>query len=605
MTQLRERATFILFGLLVVFVLSMTVGGLVGGADIVDIITGKNPDAIGVVNGVEISAKFYDQTYRQQLEQYRQQTNGEVSQTQENFLRNQVWESLVRDILVQKVIEEQGIKVTDKEIIYRLFNDPPEILKSNPAFQNEQKQFDMALYKAAINDPGTAGQWRPIEDYLRQSLPFERFSERLRATVRVTKGEIKADYLKRLQEIKVKYVFFAPKDFAGDNIEISDEMIQNYYNANKDDYQQKEQRAIEYITFSTKPTSKDSAEIVELAKKTLGRVKAGEDFAGLAEIYSEDPGSRDKGGDLGYFSQGTMVKEFDEAAFGAKVGEIVGPVKSNFGLHIIKIEDKRKKDGQDEVKASHILFKFSASKRTNDEARENADYLSEQSDNRGFAEIVTELGDSVKTTGQFVKGSGFIPGIGLNQQASNFIFTRKLGDVSSAFKIADGLLVLRIAEIKEESIKPLNDVKALIKSKLLNEKRMELTGQKANEIYATIENGLSLEDAVQKDSLTVETSNSFTKAGTVAKVGRDAAFIGTAAGLTEPGQISKPFEGRRGYYIVELVEKSAFDEKVFKAQRQQIKTNLVRAKQNSVFSMWYAKVKEEADIEDFRDRFDY
>ncbi len=607
MTQMRERATYILFGLLVVFILSMTVGGLVGGADIVDIITGKNPDAIGVVNGVEISAKYYDQTYRQQLEQYRQQTNGEVSATQENFLRNQVWESLVRDIMVQQVIEKQGIQVTDTEIIYRLYDadTPPEILKSNPAFQNEQKQFDKARYQAALRDPSTAGQWRPVEDYLRQSLPFERFSERLRTTVRVTESEIKDDYLKRLQEIKVKYVFFDPKNFANDNIEISDAMIQSYYNANQDDYQQKEQRSIEYLTFSTKPTSRDSTEIFELAEKTLGRVNAGEDFADLASIYSEDPGSRDKGGDLGYFSQGTMVKEFDEAAFNAKVGTIVGPIKSNFGLHIIKIEDKRRKDKKDEIKASHILFKFAASKRTIDDAREDAAYLSEKSDDREFAEIVAELGDSLKTTGQFVKGSGFIPGIGLNQQASNFIFARELGDVSPAFEIADGLLVLRIVEIKEESTKPLDAVKSSIKSKLLNEKRMEVTGQHANEIYATIANGLSLEDAAQKDSLQVETSNSFKKSGTVEKVGRDAAFIGTAAGLSEPGQISKPVEGTRGYYIIELVERSTFDEEAFTTQRQGIAANLIRAKQNSVFSRWYAKVKKEAEIDDFRDRLNY
>jgi len=370
MTQMRERATIILFILLVLFVLSMTVGGLVGGADIVDIITGKNPDAVGVVNGVEISAKAYDQTYRQQLEQYRQQTGGEVSQSQENFLRNQVWESLVRDILVQQAVEKKGIEVSDQEIIYRLFNAPPEILKSNPAFQNEQGQFDMARYKAAINDPSTAGQWRPVEDYLRQSLPFQRFTERIQASVRVTESEIKAQYLKNNQEIKVKYLFFDPKEYMDANIEITDEMIKSHYNAHKEDYKQEEQRAIEYVIFSTKPTARDSAEVIELAEKTFTRLKEGENFADLATIYSEDPGSREKGGDLGYFTRGTMVKEFEEAAFNAEVGEIVGPVKSNFGLHIIKVEDKRTKDGKEEIKASHILLKFAPSKRTTDAARE-------------------------------------------------------------------------------------------------------------------------------------------------------------------------------------------------------------------------------------------
>jgi foldase protein PrsA len=79
----------------------------------------------------------------------------------------------------------------------------------------------------------------------------------------------------------------------------------------------------------------------KLAQELLGRVKKGEDFAALAKKYSEDPGSRDKGGDLGFFPAGAMLKPFDNLAFSLKVGEIGGPVKTDFGYHIIKVEDAR------------------------------------------------------------------------------------------------------------------------------------------------------------------------------------------------------------------------------------------------------------------------
>jgi len=229
-----------------------------------------------------------------------------------------------------------------------------------------------------------------------------------------------------------------------------------------------------------------------------------------------------------------------------------------------------------------------------------------QSGERDFSELVTELGDSVKTTGLFVKGTGFIPGIGLNQQASNFIFARELGDVSNPIDVADGILVLKIAQIKEESVKPLEDVKSTIKNKLLTEKRMEMAGQKANDVYAKIKNGLSLEEAAEKDtSLQVETSNAFKLTGSVSKVGRDAKFMGTAAGLTEPGEISNPVEGTRGFYILELIEKTPFDKEDFQEKKNQIAANLLQTKRNQAFSQWYAQAKEEADIEDYRYRFYY
>lgn len=89
----------------------------------------------------------------------------------------------------------------------------------------------------------------------------------------------------------------------------------------------------------------------------------------VAKSYSED-GSAENGGDLGYFKQGQMVPEFEKAAFGAEIGAVVGPVKTQFGFHLIKVIDKKmEKDVVTEVKASHILIKFKAYNSTKDDAR--------------------------------------------------------------------------------------------------------------------------------------------------------------------------------------------------------------------------------------------
>jgi len=258
--------------------------------------------------------------------------------------------------LVQEAIQEKGLAATDDEILWSIRNNPPEDIKRNPSFQNDQRQFDMAMWQSALNDPNYPDQvWLQVEAYIRQTLPHEKFHQQLRAGIRITEDEIKREYLKQNQTVKVNYVFIDPQKMAVKDIEINDDLIGDYYKNNSDEFKEEEKRQIQYVIFSTTATAKDSSEIRELADDILQRIQDGDDFGELAEIYSEDPGSKDKGGVLGFFSKGVMVKAFEDAAFSGKPGEIVGPIQTQHGLHIIKIEEKKTENSEEKVNARHIL----------------------------------------------------------------------------------------------------------------------------------------------------------------------------------------------------------------------------------------------------------
>ncbi len=127
------------------------------------------------------------------------------------------------------------------------------------------------------------------------------------------------------------------------NIKVSEEDIRQYYNANIEKFKQKESVRARHILIKV-PENADATVREKARKKAedlLKRVKAGEDFKKLASEYSEDPGSAKKGGDLGYFTRGRMVKPFEDAAFSLKPGEVSGIVKTKFGYHIIKVLDKK------------------------------------------------------------------------------------------------------------------------------------------------------------------------------------------------------------------------------------------------------------------------
>ncbi len=128
-----------------------------------------------------------------------------------------------------------------------------------------------------------------------------------------------------------------------DKANVSDKEVRDYYNKHKSEFVQPEQVRARHILVKV-PANADKKQWEEAKKKALeirAKLLKGESFAELAQKYSDDPGSKARGGDLGYFSKGQMVPEFEKAAFSLKKGEISQPVKTTFGYHIIKVEDKK------------------------------------------------------------------------------------------------------------------------------------------------------------------------------------------------------------------------------------------------------------------------
>jgi len=603
MTKMRDMTKIILYGLVAAFVGTIIFDWGMNW-------TGRRsrqPNSVGEVDGVTISARDFDAAYAAQVQQFRQQAGGDVPESQLNFIKNQVWETLVRNVLLDEMVKENDIKVPDQEIVYRLYNDPPDFLKSNPTFQNEQKQFDMTKYQNIINDPNTGSQWLAIENYLRQTLPYEKLQQNLQASVRTTEEEVRWEYLRRNQKAKVKYLFVDPRIFEKETFEISEEDIKAYYDANQDDFREEEKRQIDYIIVSAKATAADSVATLAEAEDVLRRARAGADFADLAATYSEDEATRDKGGDLGFFAKGDMFrfKDFEDQLFSAKTGEILGPLRSALGLHIIKIEDEKKEKGQRKIQARHILWKYEPSKNTVDQARDDAQYVAKEAEKTSFAKAALSIGDSVRSTGMFVKGTGFIPGVGLSQRASGFIFANPVRKVGPVEQIPQGFFVYQIASVEKEHVRPIDEVSDLIRNKLIVQRRRDKAGELAKHIYDEIQKGRSLEEVAQQDSLKVTETPLFTRSGSVAGVGRDTHFIGAAFGLEKVPDITKPVAGTRGYYILQLTEKTAFDSTAYASQRNQLAAQIMQRKEGLSFSNWYADVKSKADIQDYREQRAY
>jgi peptidylprolyl isomerase/peptidyl-prolyl cis-trans isomerase D len=347
------------------------------------------------------------------------------------------------------------------------------------------------------------------------------------------------------------------------------------------------------------PVNGPDSMAVRATAQTVARLaREGKNFADLARQYSKDPSSAERGGDLGWFTKGRMVAPFEAAAFKAKAGEIVGPVRTPFGIHIIKVHGRDNR----EIKLAHIDMKIAAGSQTKNDIADRAKDFSYNSKESDFTQEVQQTGLEAKETQVLEKG-GVVPGIGINESITRWAFGAKVGSVSEPYTITNGYAVFTVVEVKNAGVRPFDEVKESISSLALRKKKLDAAKKLASDARARLSQGDSLTRlSALVPGVTVQSTGSFTLAGSIPGVGRDQAFIGTVAGL-QPGQISPAVGGARGAYVIQVLSRTEFDSVAFASQRDVLLARTLQEKRSRFLSDWLAKLKENADIEDHRDIF--
>ncbi len=593
MNRMRSSMKTILLILVVAFVLTIIVDWGMGGFQ-----SNQPRGIIGEVDGNQIHYEEYYNRYQNELVAYREQAGSEPEGYQLQQLETRVFDNLVQQRLLDRVVSQVNLKASDREIVEEIFNNPPMELRQNQAFQDSTGQFDMRAYQAALNNPGAGEFWASVEDYLRLTLPMRKLDNLLRVTAVVSDEEVRIEYMKRNLKARVEYVLVPATEFTASVPPPSDDEIKAYHHKHEKEFKEPEKRVIDYVSLDFKPTRTDSVAVEQLAGELLRDARSGQDFADLARIHSQDPGSAQNGGDLGYFARGAMVKPFEDAAFAGRVGDIVGPVISQFGIHIIKVIDQKKEDGQDKVQASHILLKYEMSPRTREALQDEANYIAETAKEQSLKSVAASENVEIKHSEPFATG-GYIPGLGMESRINNWVFRNSKGAISDVFYTERGYVIVQIAEVIDEHIKPWSEVKDQIASKLKNEKALLQAREKCQKIADQARSSGSLESAAAAAGLKVQQSDQLGFNSYLASIGREPRFAGVAFGLPV-GTISSPIEGSRGYYVLKVLERTPMNESDFEGQKESLRSQLTQRKQQGVFTQWYTALKEKANIKDHR-----
>lgn len=332
------------------------------------------------------------------------------------------------------------------------------------------------------------------------------------------------------------------------------------------------------------------------AQDVLQELQQGGDFAALARQHSSDPGSAAQGGDLGWFTRGRMVEPFENAAFGASVGQVVGPVETQFGYHLIEVTERAER----EVQIADYTLSIATDVGTLNDLQERLDDLQYYTTESGdFAGEAQRLGLQTQTM-RVTEDQQFIPGLGASRALMNFLADADEGDVSEVIELNDQFLVASVTDILPAGHRPFAEVQAELEPRVRLEKKRGLITSRLQRALSQAGGFDGLAGAVGTSeqvatALTISTPN-------VPGLGREPKFVGTAFGLGA-NQASGVVAGESAAYVLKVTDvKEAGTPS--DTEREQIRQQLLSQRRNQVVNRWISDLRDEAEVEDYRRRFE-
>jgi peptidyl-prolyl cis-trans isomerase D len=565
-------------------------------------------DAIASVGRQGISQYEFDQALRQQAEIYRQQfgENFDPAIMENPEIRRAVLDRLVSERLIAIGSQSAGVKVPDRQLAERIAGEPffqvdgrfskqryEEIAKSQgltaPGLDERlrsdyrQAQFRNSIAETAFVPKSTLDSFIKLSEQTREVSVVNLTPDAYLSKVKVTPEQVKAHYEANPKEFtiaeraRVEYVEFSIDALAA-KAQVPAEEVKRAYEEGmqRNQWGKPEERQASHILITTGADAPEAEKQAARAKAEAIAAqvrKAPAKFAEIAKKESQDPGSAAQGGDLGFFARGSMVKPFEDATFAAKKGDIVGPVASEFGFHVIRVTDVRPAqvkslaDATPELEA--VLKKQLAQGKFAASAEQFSNLVYEQSSSLQPAAEALDL--TVQTSPWLTKGAPSGPPPLASPKIMVEIFsdnTIKAKRNTSAVEVAPNVLVAaRVIEHKAAELRPLDSVRADIERKLQREEAMKLARAEGEAKLKELQAG---KDAGVKWPAPLAVNRQ--KPGGLFPQVLDRAFRADAKKLPAIAGVETPM----GYSLVR-VTKVTEPEKIDPAQRQALGSQLQQA----------------------------
>ncbi len=586
------------------------------------------------VNGDEISYDAFQNSYSNLYNLYQNIYQGKFDANLEKQLNlpRQAMRQLIDEALLIQQAQKLGLEVTKEELV--------DSIARYDAFQIDGK-FNRDRYLEVLNYQRMNPEQFEVSQ--RRKLLTEKVREKLQQGVSVSDTELATAFHQENDKINLNYVWLTPalveskvkvtdaglKQFFEQNLEKfrvpekvslrylqfdparyenevgtpTDEELKRYYRRNLDQFEILEQVKAAHILLSV-PKDADSVTVQkrrDLADKVLKQLQDGADFAQLAKTYSDDKSNAANGGELGSFGRGVMVKEFEDAAFALRPGQLSGIVQTPFGFHIIKVEEytepgvKSLVDVIDEVKAGLAVEK---SHQLAYEKAMDAYNINRKTGNLETAATANDLG--IKETG-FFSTNDAIDGIGKVPEINQVAFTLKENQLARPIQTTQGVFLFTLKERQPSHLPELSKVKPLVEQLYRSEQAQTLAKKLADQLLKQATDKKSLRTAAQSLNLTVEESGEFSRSFGffIPRIGTSQELSEEAFSLTKEAPIAKKVYTINDKFLVASLKstKTADFEKLENTDREQLKNRLLAEKKQKVVAEKLQQLVEQAEIE--------
>jgi peptidyl-prolyl cis-trans isomerase D len=503
---IREKITGVFAAVIIVFIGGTLVVSF-GNMD-----AGVGPGDFAVkVNGEDVLMGDYRQIYQNQLLRQQEQFQGEVPEPLKEQLQRNVLESLVRSRVISQYAKEQGYRVPNDQVIAYIRGLPafqiggefssqsyiaklasqgmtPERFEHEQRLNMEMSQLQRGIVESAFFTPTEYRQFIELEQE-RRDVGYVIFDP-LSLVNEVSPDdeavaaffEDNPDSFLTPESVSLEFIEILFDDLASD-VEISESAVRDYYDANLDEYLSQEERRASHILIAVDGDT-DQAAAETRAAELYQRLQDGEELADLAREYSDDPGSAEAGGDLGWAGSGVYVEPFEEVLFALNEGEVSEPVSTQFGYHIIRLEEVRVgsqqpyEDVRDELLEE--LRRGSAEDRFYALAEQVDDLALE---NPGSLAAVAEQTGLKLQTAETITRSGGAP-FGFNRllvEAAFSIPVLEEGENSPVIELGDDrAVVIRVIDHRMPEAKPLAEVREVIVERIRMDAAAELSQSRGN-----------------------------------------------------------------------------------------------------------------------------
>lgn len=576
----------------------------------------------GTRSSSDAVARIGDQTItvaeiRQQLNQIKQRN--QVPPMLEPYYAQQI----LHQLLLQKEMEYEatqlGIRVSNDEIADRIKLILPAAFNGGAPIAPDQY--------AALVQSRAQMTVSEFEDNVRLGMLQEKFQKLVTDGISAGPAELQEEFVYRNQKVKLDYAFIKPEDLQAkttlsdaeinaayeknkakyqvpekrvvryaivdvnqlrQSLQISEDQLKAQYQQNIQQYQVPNRVHVEHILLMTVGAGKTDAEVEEIRKKAediLNQAKKGANFEDLAKKYSEDPGTKDKGGDLGWIVQGQTVAEFEKAAFSLPKGSISDLVKTQYGFHILKIIDKESAHTKpfDEVKDSirTPLLLSEADKQAGD----IADKLSQairQSNKVSLDDLAKQYHLTVGETRPVAMTDPLVElGNSQDVKVSDSIFRLREGELSLPIHTDRGYLVLSIKQIFPAHQGSLDEVRDKVTADLKQEKASIEARTKAEELAKRVKAGEKFDAAAKALGLEAKTSDEMARAGSISNVASGKQLA--AAFQLKPGDVGPPLNLGVNWLVYKVVEKQEPKPEDFDKQKKEITDAVLQNKRSLAF----------------------